>query len=209
MMTRILLLLASADGLLLLISFGLGVTSKLRGELANPSGDQFFWWYHFVFGLSTALYNLFVHCIIFVYFLGTGRLVKEIKLAYKLPDEPWPKLTRDLKRRVFPPALFAMLIGIATVAAGAAAQVQVWPWEVHATLGTLTLLINFWAFAVEYDCVRTNIGVLDEVFAEIDQIRARLGLPSNAEALLQAEEGAGSSLEKTSNGEQVPHAGAS
>jgi hypothetical protein len=70
-------------------------------------------------------------------------------------------------------------------------------------------LINFWTFTVEYDCVRTNIGVLDEVFAEIDRIRARFGLPSNAAALLQAEEGQATSLEKSDEEEQVPGSGAS
>jgi hypothetical protein len=123
--------------------------------------------------------------LIFTYFLGTGRWVKEVKLAYDLPDAPLPKLTRELKRRVFPPALFAMLAVVATGAAGAAAHVQVSRWELHATLGTLALLINFWAFWVELQCLRTNIVVLDEVLREVDILRAGRGLPTNAEALEQ------------------------
>jgi hypothetical protein len=94
-------------------------------------------------------------------------------------------LTRDLKRTVFPPALFAMLIAIATGAAGAAAQVELWRWEIHATLGTLTLLVNLWAFRVEYRCLCTNIGVLDDVMREVDRRRMERGLPTNAEALEQ------------------------
>jgi hypothetical protein len=129
------------------------------------------------------MFTLLVHCLIFTYFLGTGRWVKEVKLAYDLPDAPLPRLTRDLKRTVFPPALFAMLIAIATGAAGAAAQVEMWRWEIHATLGTLTLLVNLWAFRIEYRCLRTNIGVLDDVMREVDRRRTERGLPTNAEAL--------------------------
>jgi hypothetical protein len=166
-----------------MLSFGLGVASKLRGDLAQPTGDQVFWWYHFLFGLTTQMLTLLVHCLIFTYFLGTGRWVKEVTLAYDLPDEPMHKLTRDLKRRVFPPALFAMLTVVATGAAGAAAQVQVWPWGIHATLATLTLAVNGWAFWVEMRCLRTNAWVLTEVLREVDRLRMARGLPANAEAL--------------------------
>ena len=52
-------------------------------------------------------------------------------LAYQMPDEPHHKRTRELKRKTFPPALFAMLIGIAAAAAGAGVQLQEWKWYVH------------------------------------------------------------------------------
>jgi predicted dehydrogenase len=182
-MTRIFMVLAATDTLLLLLSYGFGVVSKLRHGVDDPNDPTF--WYHFLLGLTAAMLTLFVHCLIFTYFLGTGRWVKEVKLAYNLPDQPLAKLTRELKRRVFPPALFAMLAAIATGAAGAAAQVKLAPWEVHGTLGTLTLFINLWAFGIEIQCLRTNGWVLEEVMREVDRLRARRGLPSNAEALEQ------------------------
>jgi hypothetical protein len=182
-MTRIFSILAAANALLLVVAYALGVVSRFRDGVHHPEDPIF--WYHFLLGLGAALVTLLVHCLIFTYFLGTGRWVKEVKLAYKLPDEPLPKRTRELKRRVFPPALFAMLTVIATGGAGAAAQVGVTYWEVHATLATLTLLVNLWAFRVEYRCLRENIGVLDAVLAAVDELRAARGLPRNAEALAQ------------------------
>jgi hypothetical protein len=168
--------------LLLFLSYGLGLASKLYAGV--KTGHPTFW-LHFLAGLSAAMFTLLVHCLIFTYFLGTGRWVKEVKLAYDLPDYPLPRLTRDLKRRVFPPALFAMLTAIATGAAGAAAQVEVWRWEIHATLATLTLLVNLWAFRIEYRCLQINVGVLDEVMGEVDRLRSERGLASNAAALKQ------------------------
>jgi hypothetical protein len=182
-MTRIFSLLAVADCLFLFISYALGITSKWQNGVHDPSTSIY--WYHFLSGLSTALLTLLVHCLIFTYFLGTGRWVKEVTLAYRLPDDPWHKETRELKRRVFPPALFAMLAVIATGAAGAAAQVGVSLWQVHFSLGTLALAVNLWAFASEIRCLRANIVVLDEILAAVDRVRAARGLPSNAEALLQ------------------------
>ncbi len=142
---------------------------------------------HFNLGLITTLGILLVHCIVFTYFLGTGRWVKEVGLAYHLPDQELPRLTRELKRWTFPPALFAMLTAIATVAAGAGAQLQEWPWYLHAGLACLTLVVNLWAFVIEYGNLRTNAQVIQEVLNEVDRIRAEQGLSANADALEQTE----------------------
>lgn len=182
-MTRLFVALASIDGVMLLVSFVLGVLSKLRDGIHHP--DDATYWYHFLLGLTTAIVNLLVHCVIFVYFLGTGRWVKEVKLAYHLADEPLPKLTRDLKRRVFPPALFAMLTAIATGAAGAAAHVGLSRWEIHFTLALITLAVNVWAFRVEYQCLATNSGILVQVMNQVEEIRASRGLPTSQDALSQ------------------------
>jgi len=138
---------------------------------------------HFHLGLWTSIGILLVHCIIFTYFLGTGRWVKEVGIAYRLPDEPLPKRTRELKRATFPPALFSMLIAIFTSAAGAGVLFQSWPWYCHATGAILTLLINLWAFRIEYRDLAANIVILDAVLVEVDRIRHEQGLESNAEAV--------------------------
>jgi hypothetical protein len=177
--------LACLDGAALLASYGFGVASKLR-DSAQQAGDPTYL-IHFTLGLFTAVGTLLVHCLIFTYFLGTGRWVKEVTLAYRIADVPWHRDTRELKRRTFPVALSAMLIAIATAAAGAGAQLQAWPWQVHATLATVTLFANLWAFRVEYRNVEANAAVLDGLVHEVDRVRAERGLPSNAEALKQEE----------------------
>lgn len=182
-MKRIFTTLALADGLALLASFVLGLVSKLSDGLHHPESAVYL--SHFSLGLLTVVVTLFVHCMIFTYFLGTGRWVKEVGLAYGLPDAPLPRRTRELKRKTFPPALFAMLFAIATAAAGAGAQRQEWPWQVHLSLAIATLLINLWAFLVEYRNVSINATVIEDVLREVDRMRAARGLPTNAEALGQ------------------------
>ena len=176
-MTRIFLILAGLDALALAASVGVGAASKF--------GDHALFLDHFILGLFTAILTLLVHCLIFIYFLGTGRWVKEVGLAYELPDAGLPHLTRELKRVTFPPALGSMLLMIATVAAGAGADQAGWPWPIHFALALVTLAVNFWAFRIEYRNVRANGRILDEVMREVDRIRAERGLPSNAEALQQ------------------------
>src|SRR5262249_29108359 len=182
-MTRIFITLATIDGLALVASFVTGIASKLGDSVRRPDDPTFL--IHFNLGLFTAIGTLLVHCLIFTYFLGTGRWVKEVGLAYGLPDAQLPRLTRELKRATFPVALLAMLVTIATSAAGAGVQLQEWSWVVHFLLALATLAVNAWAFAVEYQSVRTNAWVIDAVLAEVDRIRAERDLPSNAEALRQ------------------------
>ncbi len=76
-----------------------------------------------------------------------------------------------------------MLIVIATGAAGAGQQLQEWPWEFHAILAACTMVINLWAYWIEYRCVQMNAKVISDVLDEVDRIRAERGLSTNAEAL--------------------------
>ena len=181
-MTRIFTTLAATVTLSILVTFGFGFWSMAL-EVSYFKKDIYV--IHFCLGLFTAIAILLVHSIVFTYFLGTGRWVKEVGIAYKLADHQWPKLTRELKREAFPAALFAMLIGIATAAAGAGRQLEEWHWGIHMTLAFGTLIINLWAFTVEYRCVTINASVIDAVLAEVDKIREEHGLMSNAEALQQ------------------------
>lgn len=183
-MTRTFAILSAFILLLLLATITAGVL--VYAQEPSPLRDDVYI-VHFFLGLTTSLVVLLVHCLIFTYFLGTGRWVKEVTLAYQLPDEPLHKTTRELKRATFPPALFAMLITIATAAAGAGAQLQDWPWYVHALFALATVAVNLWAFRVELRNVTHNAEIIQQVLVEVDKIRLEQGLNTNAEALLDEE----------------------
>ncbi|MBY0229877.1 MAG: hypothetical protein K2W96_11400, partial [Gemmataceae bacterium] len=138
--------------------------------------------------LLAATTTLGLHSLVFIYFLGTGRWVKEVTLAYGMPDEPLHKETRELKRKVFPPALFSMLVLVPAVATGAGVQTAGWPWWTHMLGAIAAIGVNLWAFPVELRCVTRNARIIDDVMREVDRIRAEKGLPTNAEALRQQQE---------------------
>lgn len=186
-MTRIFTTLALTNALALAVTFALGCWSKLAGGVGDPGGRVYL--LHFLAGIFTGIGTLLVHCLIFTYFLGTGRWVREVTLAYSLPDAPLYLRTRELKRVAFPVALGAMVITIITSAAGAGVQLQGWSWIIHFSLGIATLLGNFLAFRREYLYVAENATIIDRVLAEVDRVRAERGLPPNAQALAEAEQG--------------------
>jgi hypothetical protein len=185
-MTRIFVTLATLNALALLASFGLGMVFMVERDagVAAPSPNQplGLTWFasHMVVGLFTAVLTLLVHCLIFTYFLGTGRWVKEVARAYALPDQLWPRETRELKRLAFPPALFAMLAGIAAVASGAGAQTASeswWGWA-HPILAVVTLVLNGWAYVIEYRAVARNSRIMDEVMDEVTRRRSQSAVAS-------------------------------
>src|SRR5476651_2645194 len=174
-MTQIFRTLAISLTLAILLTIGVGFWSFFT---PGESKYKDIYIVHFILGLGTSIGILLVHCLVFIYFLGTGRWVKEVTLAYRMPDEPWHKQTRELKRQTFPPALFSMLIAIIAAAAGAGVQLQEWPWYVHMTLGFLTLAINLWAFRIELRNVTINATIIEAVMQEVERIRAANGMVS-------------------------------
>src|SRR5690349_20656859 len=106
-MSRTFSFLACLLAFLLFATISLGIVSFAIDVHDYPGLKKDFFILHFYLGLGTVLVLLLVHCLIFTYFLGTGRWVKEVTLAYRIPDEPLHKATRELKRQTFPPALFS------------------------------------------------------------------------------------------------------
>src|SRR5258708_39214750 len=136
-MSQILGRLAAFNFLGLVTTVVVGIVYWARGWL--PLRDDPTFLLHFYLGLFSVIATLGVHCLIFIYFLGTGRWVKEVALAYRIPDAPLPRLTRELKRRTFPPALFAMLVPIAASAAGAGVATRRSAWYYHGGPAVVTV----------------------------------------------------------------------
>lgn len=181
-MTRILVNLTAFNLVALFAAFGVGWMSFLTGSRANPDDSKFL--LHIYLGLMAVTTTLGLHCLVFIYFLGTGRWVKEVSLAYGLTDyHRLPTLTRELKRRAFPVALLSMVVTIVAAASGGGVATMQWPWMIHGGLTVVALGVNVWAFFPEYRCVKENGEVIAEVMREVERIRAERGLNTNEEAL--------------------------
>lgn len=183
-MTRIFLVVVALTGLALVAAIASGLASLLGGGLTDPGATDLFL-SHILLGLLASFAVLGTHCLVITYFLGTGRLIKEACLAYGFPDDGWPRRTRDIKRGNTPWAILAMLLTITTAAAGMGRYMREWPAWLHAAGAALTLVVNAWVWWREYRNLKGNIRILDEMFAEVDRVRAEQGLPSNEEALRQ------------------------
>ncbi len=163
-MHRIFLGLAVTNGTLLCVTFVLG--------FFVPSGQGGFWHdLHFLVGLFTVMTTLLVHSVVFTYFLGTGKWVKEVVRVYQLPDWVWAQAVRN-KRRAFPFELWGMLLIGATAWLGAAADTRRgFGGEWHLMAASLTLAFTLGAFVVEYLSIVAQARLLLEVKDQADRIR--------------------------------------
>jgi hypothetical protein len=183
-MLRYFLVLAVADGSLLVASFVLGLLAS--GE---PRGPGAIWrGVHLLIALLATMFTLAVHSIVYTYFLATGKWAKEVVHVYGLPE--WVNAqAKKNKRKAFRFEFWSMTLIAITAWLGAASDTQrlgpLW----HLGVSAATLAFNLGAFAVEYAVIVAQARLLLEVKARADQMRearygpepAALGQPSLGE----------------------------
>ena len=123
--------------------------------------------WHRVFGALSALVCCGVHCVVFTYFIATGKWIEHAILVKGLE----PKVaegTRPLRRGAFAAALSIITLAIATAIVGAAVDnfylQPLW----HHVMAMGLLAGNFVAAIVEYRCVRDNGVLIDGILASIN-----------------------------------------
>jgi hypothetical protein len=136
---------------------------------------------HRLLGVAAALVVVLVNSIVVTYFIGTSRWCKEVVETYGLA----PELIRrsvTLKRRTFPWALMSMLVIVAVVALGGAADpasgrqgTEHWviPHFVGALLGLAFLAYSFF---VQGQNIAVHHEVINDIVAAVRRIRVERGL---------------------------------
>lgn len=166
-MHRIFLGLAITNGTLLLATFGFGFVAAAEVRPSHMWRDV-----HFLLGLLTTMATLMVHSIVFTYFLGTGKWVKEVVRVYQLPDWVYAQAIRN-KRRAFPFEILCMILIGATAWLGAASDTREFDSTWHLGLAALTLAFNLGAYVVEYASIVAQARLLLEVKDQADAIASR------------------------------------
>jgi hypothetical protein len=180
-MHQIFLALAATDGLLLLVTFSLGLfVPSGQGGIVHDM--------HFLVALLTILTTLLVHGIVYTYFLGTGKWVREVVRVYRMPDWVEAQATRN-KRRCFPFVIWGMLAVGATAWLGAAADTirgfgGLW----HLVAASATLAFTLGAFAFEYVSIVAQARLLIQVKDQADRLRLARQAEAGALASASAEQ---------------------
>lgn len=182
-MHRIFLTLAVTNVSLFVASFvlGLGASSEPRAPGAVWHGT------HVLIGILTTMFTLLTHSIVYTYFLGTHKWVKEVVRVYQLPDWVLSQSKKN-KSKAFRLEFCGMtLIGI-TAWLGAAADAQGMNPLWHLGVVTVTLVFHMGAFAGEYATIVSQARLLLEVKAQADVLREeRYGPDSEKEVLVEDE----------------------
>lgn len=145
---------------------------------------------HRLSGIAAGLVVLLVESVVVTYFIGTSRWCKEVSETYRL-DPGFTKRSNTLKRSTFPHAVLGMLTIVTMVALGGAADpasafsprpLEVltgggmsWA-DVHLLGAVLGLIFIVRGFYIMANNILANLGIINEVMAEVKRIRTERGL---------------------------------
>jgi hypothetical protein len=123
--------------------------------------------WHRLFGALAAIVCCAVHCVVFTYFIATGKWIEHAILVKGL-EAKVAEPTRPLRRGAFAAALSIITLAIATAIVGAAVDNFYLspPW--HHVMAMGLLAGNVGAGIVEYRCIRDNGLVIDDILARIN-----------------------------------------
>lgn len=183
-MKRIFLTLAILSTILLITTFALGWSI---GDATSRSAEvQSRVSQHFLTALAGLMFAVLVHAICLTYFMGTGRWMEETSEAYHLTNT-WQSKCQSLKYRTLPGMTACLILLVATGAFGAAADpaspVGFQGWfglsaeKIHLLVASTALLINLLVNMMEYQAIRRNMELVEEVLREVRRIRMERGLP--------------------------------
>ena len=142
--------LAIANTILFLLTAGTGYMA-FGALIPRPT--------HIMAGLFIAIFTCLVHSIIFVYFIGTGKSIKTACEEFKLEGD-FVRVTKKLKGRTFPFALFGSLSMMAAAFTGGAAATEAGSTDTHHAAVLTASILSAICFFFEYKAVCGNMVLL-------------------------------------------------
>ncbi len=137
---------------------------------------------HLVLGLFTSIYCVAVHTLLIMFMIVTGRILRSAAESRPLGSEFLAELNVFFTRKsAYPLAIFSAFFAVATAVLGHGRYIGV-PIEVHMLIAVAAVLLNLFAFGIEYRTLRDNQRLVDRVAAELDRIDAQT--PPGAETTL-------------------------
>jgi amino acid transporter len=130
------------------------IATSIAGFLAVPGHYA----NHIFLSLATVVLGLFSQSMTMFFFIGTG---KEIKQASN-QDASVVQQTRVFKSRVFPPAMYAMLLLMVTFIMGGGVTSGKTPHWLHLTLAAASLLLYARAYWVEIQAMTANARLMEK-----------------------------------------------
>ncbi|HVE38736.1 MAG TPA: hypothetical protein VNM14_02540 [Planctomycetota bacterium] len=124
--------------------------------------------WHMIFGVFVGIYVSILQVMVMFHFIGSGKEIKQA-VAVVGGDADVVKRLRRMKMQVMPAATFAPLLTGAGVILGGGAHTGAlggWAW-IHWALAASGLLLNLYAFPIEYRCLVANLELLKEVDEKI------------------------------------------
>ncbi len=125
---------------------------------------------HMLWGCFTALLIIFLQCLVFGFFINSGKSIKKVVKDNGLnPD--WIQKTKDYKNRCYPMLMLALLVSVVAAIVGGGVSVGAVPVWVHQVLVWAALGINIYSLAISYGVVVENVKAIHKINDEVRHLK--------------------------------------
>lgn len=164
--------LSAANILLLLISFGLGLSATDAGH--SPT-EMFS--YHVAIGIATGLMTTLTHVSVYTYFMATSKWLHAAADKAGLAEGRYVQPSLARKKKIFAIVMAAIGVTVLTMIVGAASDPTVpdpWvPEGLHMAMAFLSLAVNAAAAAAQFPLIRWQGHLIDEALAGVNNTLSR------------------------------------
>ena len=134
------------------------VATIVMGFLVSPGHVA----QHIFFALATVVAGLFSQSMTMFFFIGTGKEIKEAANN----DAQVVQRTKLFKARVFPAAMYAMLVLMVTFIMGGGVASGKTPTWLHLTLSAATIVMYGRAYWIQLQAMQENAGLMEKYLSD-------------------------------------------
>jgi hypothetical protein len=132
---------------------------------------------HMLWGFFMTLLVVLLQCLIFGFFIGSGKSIKRVVAESGLgPD--WVQKTKDYKNRTSPAIMLAILSSIVAAGTGAGVATGSVSLLAHHLMILLALFLNARSLWICYRVIVENVGAIHLINQEVERRKKSGGTPA-------------------------------
>lgn len=121
---------------------------------------------HMLWGLFTAIMVILLQCLVFGFFIGSGKTVKRVVEENALSRE-WVQKTKDYKNRCYPMLMLAIVVSLSAAVVGGGVSTGSVPVWIHQVLAWAALAVNVYSLWISYQVVVENVEDIHRINDEV------------------------------------------
>lgn len=137
-----------------------GVTLAMAYAHVLPVGLHMLW------GLFTAILVILLQCLVFGFFIGSGKSIKRVVEENGLSRE-WIQKTKDYKNRCYPMLMLAIVVSLSAAVVGGGVSTGSVPAGIHQVLAWAALAVNVYSLWISYRVVVENVEAIHRINDEV------------------------------------------
>jgi hypothetical protein len=144
------------------ILFFLAIMGMAYGHILAP--------YHMLLGFFMATMIILLQCLIFGFFIGSGKSIKQKVQEFGLSPD-WIQKTKDYKNKSYPALMLAIVVTAAAAVLGGGAGAGAVPIWVHQAFIWMALALNLRSLWISYRTIVENVEAIHRMNAEIGALK--------------------------------------